>query len=153
MRQWWTRCVGYLPGRTRQAMNKDARVELYFDVAKLCICSAWFLVHLPSHWTKERCVEVGVMYAAPSVVFFLFLQKISGQQILARWIKDFCFWICCSHPCFNKFKRFIWHGSQNACHHFIIIIIFFREKLWKRDLFFTVHYFLENLKQGWVKVA
>ena len=27
-------------------------------------------MHLPSHWTKERCVEVGVMYTAPSVVFF-----------------------------------------------------------------------------------
>ena len=52
-------------------MNKDAKVELYFDVAKLCICSAWFLVHLPSHWTKERCVEVGVMYAAPSIFVFV----------------------------------------------------------------------------------
>ena len=72
------RCMGYLPGRTHQAMNKDARVKLYLHEAKPCICSAWFLVHLPSHWTKERCVEVGVMYAAPSD-FFLFLQKVSGQ--------------------------------------------------------------------------
>ena len=56
-------------------MNKDAKVELYFDVAKLCICSAWFLVHLPSHWTKECCVEVGVMYDAPSVVFFFIPAK------------------------------------------------------------------------------
>ena len=61
------RCVGYLPGRTRQAMNKDARVKLYLHEAKLCICLAWFLVHLPSHWTKERCV--GVIYVA-SCVFF-----------------------------------------------------------------------------------
>ena len=61
------RCMGYLPGRTHQAMNKDARVKLYLHEAKLCICSAWFLVHLPSHWTKERCVEV--MYAAPCVFF------------------------------------------------------------------------------------
>ena len=90
MRQWCTRCVGYLPGWTHQAMNNDARVKLYFHEAKLCIYSAWFLVHLPSHWTKERCVEVGVMYAAPSD-FFLFLQKVSGQWILARCIKDFIF--------------------------------------------------------------
>ena len=60
---------GVLNWKTHQAMNKDARVELYFDDVKLCICSAWFLVHLPSHWTKEHCVEVGVMYAAPSVFF------------------------------------------------------------------------------------
>jgi len=53
-------------------MNKDVRVKLYHE-AKLCICSAWFLVHLPSHWTKERRVEVGVvMYAAPSI-FFIFV--------------------------------------------------------------------------------
>ena len=83
MRQRCTRCVGYLSGRTRQAMNKDARVH----EAKLCICSAWFHVHLPPHWTKERCV--GVMYATPHV--FLFLQKVSGQQILERCIQDFIF--------------------------------------------------------------
>ena len=61
------RCVGYLPGRTRQAMNKDTRVKLYLHEAKLYICSAWFLVHLPPHSTKERCV--GVMYATPCVFF------------------------------------------------------------------------------------
>ena len=69
MGQECMRYVGYLPGRTHQAMNNDARVKLYFNEAKLCICSAWFLVHLPSHWTKEHCVEVGVMYSAPSVFF------------------------------------------------------------------------------------
>jgi hypothetical protein len=84
MRQRCTRCVGYLSGRTRQAMNKDARVH----EAKLCICSAWFHVHLPPHWTKEQCV--GVMYATPCV-FFSFLQKVSGQQILERCIQDFIF--------------------------------------------------------------
>ena len=76
---------GVLTWKTHQAMNKDARVKLYLHEAKLCICSAWFLVHLPSHWTKECCV--GVMYAAPCV-FFLFPQKVSGQQILDRCIKD-----------------------------------------------------------------
>ena len=63
MRQRCMRCVGYLSRRTRQAMNKDARVH----EAKFCICSAWFHVHLPPHWTKERCV--GVMYATPCVFF------------------------------------------------------------------------------------
>jgi len=63
-------------------MNNDARVKLYFHEAKLCICSAW---------TKEHCVEVGVMYAAPSVFFFSSLQKVSGQQILERCMKDFVF--------------------------------------------------------------
>jgi len=67
--------VGYLPGRTRQAMNKDARMKLYLHEVNICICSALFLVHLPPHWTKERCV--GVMYAAPSI-FFLFLIPAKG---------------------------------------------------------------------------
>ena len=80
---------GVLNWKTHQAMNKDERVKLYLHEAKLCICSAWFLVHLPHHWTKERCV--GVMYAAPRVVFFSFLQKVSGQQILERCIKDIVF--------------------------------------------------------------
>ena len=74
------RCMGYLPGRTHQAMNKDARVKLYLHEAKPCICSAWFLVHLPSHWTKEHCVEVGVMYAAPSVVFFRSCKRLVGNK-------------------------------------------------------------------------
>ena len=61
-------------------MNKDARVELYFDVVKLCICSAWLFVHLPYHWTKEHCVEVGVTYAAPSVVFFRSCKKLVDNK-------------------------------------------------------------------------
>ena len=75
-----TRCVGHLPERTHLAWNKDARVKPHIHEAKLCICSAWFLVHLPSHWTKQRCVEVGVMYAAPSVVFFRSCKKLVDNK-------------------------------------------------------------------------
>jgi hypothetical protein len=60
--------VGYLPRRTK-AMNKDAKVKLHIHEEKLCICSSWFLEHLSSHWTKKYYVEVGVVYAAPSVYF------------------------------------------------------------------------------------
>ena len=89
MRQRCTRCVGYLPERTLQVWNKNARVKLHIHETKLCICSAWFLVHLPPHWTKERCV--GVMYAAPCISFFFIPAKVSGQQILERCIKDIDF--------------------------------------------------------------
>src|SRR6185312_14330796 len=83
MKQECTRCVGYLLGGTCQAMNKNARVK---HKAKLCTCSSWFLVHLPSLWTKERCVEAGFMYAAPCFLFSS-LQKVSGQQILEGCIR------------------------------------------------------------------
>jgi len=46
--------VGYLTGRTHQAMNKNTRVNLHIHEAKFCICSAWFVVYLSSLWTKER---------------------------------------------------------------------------------------------------
>ena len=102
MRQGCTSCVEYLPGRTCQAMNKNAKVKRYIHEAKFCIHSAWFFVHLSSCRTKERCVGFGIMYAGPcSFPFFSFLQKVSGQQILEICIKDYV-WICCSHPCFKE---------------------------------------------------
>ena len=66
-----TRCVGYLPERTHLAWNKDARVKLHIHEPKLCICSAWFLVHLPSYGTKEHCVDDGVIVCCSMVVCFL----------------------------------------------------------------------------------
>jgi hypothetical protein len=63
--------------RTCQAMNKNAKVKHHIHEAKLCIRSAWFLVHLSSYRTKERYVGVGIMYVGPC--FFSFLQKVSGQ--------------------------------------------------------------------------
>jgi hypothetical protein len=47
------RSVGYLPDRSSHAMNKNARVKLHRYGAKLCICSAWFLVHLPSMGSRS----------------------------------------------------------------------------------------------------
>ena len=66
-----TRCVGYLPERTHLAWNKDARVKPHIHEAKLCICSAWFLVHLSSHGIKEHCVDDGVIVRYSMVVCFL----------------------------------------------------------------------------------
>ena len=65
------RCVGYLSERARQAWNKNARVKLHIHETKLCICSAWFLVHLSSHGTKERFVGDGVIVYYSLVVYFL----------------------------------------------------------------------------------
>ena len=133
MRKRCTSCVGYLPEIARQAWNKNARVKLHIHETKLCICSAWFLVHLSSCRTKECCVGVGIMYAGPcSFPFFSFLQKVSGQQILEICIKDFV-WICCSHPCFkessNSKDSYSMDPKMLAIIYFIIF--FFRE----RDLF------------------
>jgi len=71
MRQGCTRCVGYVPERTLQEMDKCGRAKLHIHEAKLCICSVWFLVHLSSHVTKERCVDDGVIVCCSLVVYFL----------------------------------------------------------------------------------
>ena len=62
------RCVGYLSERARQAWNKNARVKLHIHETKLCICSAWFLMHLSFHGIKERCVDDGVTVRCSLVV-------------------------------------------------------------------------------------
>ena len=152
MRQWCTRCVGYLPRRTRQAMNKDARVKFYLHEAKFCICSAWFFVHLPSHWTKEHCVEVGVMYAAPSD-FFLFLQKVSGQWILARCIKDFIFVFVAHIHALTKLQvQKIYLSWIPKCLP-SFYYYFFKREILEKFCFNCSPFFLEKLKRGWVKVA
>ena len=124
-------------------MNNDARVKLYFHEAKLCICLAWFLVHFPSHWTKEHCVEVGVMYAAPSV-FFSFLQKVSEQQILERCMKDFVFgFVAHIHALTEIQIQKIYLAWIPKCLPSSSFMIFFsRERFWKG--FFTVHHFFRK---------
>ena len=133
MRQRCTRCVGYLSGRTRQAMNKKARVH----EAKLCICSAQFHVHLPPHWTKE--LYVGVMYTTPCV-FFSFPQKVSGQQILERCIQDFIFGFVVDSYALARIQvqkiQLAWIPKCLPSFYFIS-----REKLWKRDFFYCSPFF------------
>ena len=75
-----TRCVGYLPERTHLAWNKDARVKPRTHEAKLCICSAWFLVHLSSCRTREHCVGVGIMYVLVPSPCLSFLQKVVDNK-------------------------------------------------------------------------
>ena len=115
-------------------MNNDARVKLYFHEEKLCICSAW---------TKEHCVEVGVMYAAPSV-FFSFLQKVSGQQILERCMKDFVFgFVAHIHALTEIQIQKIYLAWIPKCLPSSSFMIFFsRERFWKG--FFTVHHFFRK---------
>ena len=132
MRQGCTSCVEYLPARTCQAMNKNAKVKRHIHEAKLCIRSAWFLVHLSSCRTKERCVGVGIMYADPcSFPFFLFLQKVSGQQILEICVKDFV-WIC-SHLCFKESSN---SKDSYSMDPKLLAIILFHYNFFKRELFF-----------------
>jgi hypothetical protein len=65
------RCVEYLPDQSPQTLNKNARVSHYMYAVKLCICFAWFLVHLSSHGTKERCMSVVVIIFWSLVVYFI----------------------------------------------------------------------------------
>jgi hypothetical protein len=84
MKRGCTKCAGYLPDRTHQAWNKNVRVKLYIHEAKLCICSAWFLVHLSSRGTKERCVSVGVIVHCSLVVYSIFCKMLVDN----RYSKD-----------------------------------------------------------------
>jgi len=59
---------GILTLRTHLAWNKNARVKLHIHESKLCICSAWFLMHLSFHGIKERCVDDGVTVRCSLVV-------------------------------------------------------------------------------------
>ena len=128
MRQGCTRCVGYLPRRIRQARNEDARVKLH--EAKLCICSAWFLVHLPYLWTKERCV--GVMY---------------GQQILERGIKNFFLFLDLLFTSMFKgnsnSKNSFSMGPKILANNLFCYYYFKRENLEKRFLFNCSPFFFE----------
>jgi hypothetical protein len=63
--------VGYLPDRSSQALKNNARVKLYMHGAKLCLCSAWFLVQLSSHGTKERFMSVGAIVYCFLIVYFI----------------------------------------------------------------------------------
>ena len=138
MRQRCTRCVGYLSGRTRQAMNKDARVH----EAKLCICSAWFHVHLPPHWTKERCV--GVMYATPCV-FFRSCKRLVDTNT-REMHRRLYFWICCSQLCFSEnssSKDLV--GMDPKMLAIILFHCYFfsfeREIYFKKIFFIVLHFF------------
>jgi len=61
---------GILTLRTHLTSNKNAKVKLYMYEAKLCICSACFLMHLSSHGIKECCVDDGVFVRCSLVVVF-----------------------------------------------------------------------------------
>ena len=65
---------GILTLRTHLAWNKNTRVKLHIHEAKLCICSAWFLMHQSSHGIKECFVDDGVI-ALLLGCLFAFLEK------------------------------------------------------------------------------
>ena len=147
MRQRCTRCVGYLPERTLQAWNKNSRVKLHVHETKLCICSAWFLVHLFPHGTMERCVGDGVIVHCSFGCLFPSLQHVSGQQILQEYLKNV------ERFFFPKFvvhihaSRKIWFKVLKSMDPEMLAIIlfhdFFRERFFFRKgfPFLIVHQF------------
>ena len=130
------RCVGYLPRRIHQGLNKNARDKLHMHESKLCICSAWFPVHLFSQGTKECCGEIGVLCAAPQLFIFI---PTKGQQTtnFLGMLKELSF-SCCSLPCLrkNQVQNVQLPGSQNVCYQLLLLHLFFqREILEERFLY------------------
>ena len=125
------------------------------------------IVHLSYLYTTERCVEIGVMYTTPcSLSFSLFfiippLQKVSGQQIFERSIKDF-FWnlLFTSMVKGKQIQKNQKHGSQCALPQFYFYFIFIFERqtifYFQKVFIFIVHQifvFSAKLAQSWDKTA
>ena len=93
-------------------------------------------------------------YVRYSLCFFSFLQKVSGQQILERCIKNIVFAFLVHIHTLTEIQiqkiYLAWIPDCLPSSSFIIIYIFF---LFKREIFFIAHHFLEKLQQGWVKDA
>ena len=70
---------GILTLRTHLAWNKNARVKLHIHEVKLCICSAWFLMHLSSR-IKEHYVDDGVTLRCSLVVYFLSSKRLVDNK-------------------------------------------------------------------------
>ena len=102
------RCVGYLPERTRQAWNKNSRVKLHKHETKLCICSAWFLMHLSPHGTKERCVGDGVIIHCSLDVYFLPCRMLVDNKYSRNVLKNF------EMIFFFFFLRFVVHIQKSS---------------------------------------
>ena len=131
MRKRCTRCVGYLPERSRQACYKNSRVNLHKHETKFCICSAWFLVHLTPHGTKERCVGDGVIVHCSLDVYFLPCRMLVDNKQSRNVLKNFemiflfFFEICCSHPKIN-FKDV--KSMDPKMLAVVLFYLFFRER-------------------------
>jgi hypothetical protein len=127
-------CVGYLPDRSSQALNTNARVKLYMHGAKLCICLAWFLVYLSSYGTKERCMSVGVIVRCSLFVYFISCKRFVDNKYsrnVERILKGFHFFeIFCSHPCLRKisFKDSSSMDPKMLAIKFILLFLFFLER-------------------------
>ena len=82
------------------------------------------------------------------VFFFSFLQKVSGQQILERCMKDFVFgFVVHIHALTSSKDLFGMDPKMLAI--ILLLLLFFLERNFEREIcFFTVHHFLEKLKQG-----
>ena len=79
-----TRYVEYLPDRTYQSLNKDARVKLYIYEAKPCILFCLAPSASVSLLDKGGLYECQGVHVAPWLHSFHSLQKVSGQQIFEK---------------------------------------------------------------------
>ena len=117
--------------------TKNAKVK---HEAKLCVCSSWFLLHLSSLGTKEHCDEAGVMYVAPCF-FYFFPTKGKWTTNTREMHEGLCFWICCSHPCFNRNSNSKDLFGTDPKVLATILLLFFWERNLGRDFFLLLTIF------------
>ena len=116
---------GILTWKSSPSLEQNAKVKLHIHEAKLCICSAWFLMHLSSNGIKERCVDDGVTVRCSWVVYFLPCKGLVDNKYSRNIerIFEMIFFRVVVHIHAsrkkNQVQRCKEHGSQNACHHFI----------------------------------
>ena len=128
---------GVLTWKTHQAMNKDARVKLYLHEAKLYICLAWFLVHLSSQRTKERCGGIGVLCAA-SWLFIFFPAKGQWTTNFLGMLKELFFLdlLFTSMVKKNQIQKDSISMDPKMFAIFLFINYFFREFFFELKVFF-----------------
>ena len=160
----WVRiheACGILTLRTHLAWNKNARVKLHIHESKLCIYSAWFLMHMSFHGERGVVWMMELLYVAPWLFIFV-PTKGKWRTSTLGMFKEF--W-----NCFSRFVVHV-HASRKKMSlkmqrawipkylpSFYFIIFFERDSsffLTKRfSLYSLFTKFLAKLKQGWDKTA
>ena len=136
MRQKVHEVCRILTWKNSPSLEQNARVKLHIHETKLCICSAWFLMHLSFHGIKEHCVDDGLTIRRSWVVYFLRCKGLVDNKY-SRNAWRICYRpeISCSHPCFKG--NWLWRfESMDPYMLAIIYLIFF-----SRDIFFKQRVF------------
>ena len=121
-----------LTWKSSPSLEQNAKVKLHIHEAKLCICSACFLMHLSSHGIKDHCVDDGVTVRCSWVVYFLPCKGlVDNKYFRNEWRICYHPEISCSHPCFKG--NWLWRFE--SMDPYMPAIIYFYFYFWERDSF------------------